>query len=69
MATMRNGVRLEEVLEDLSYPADKWQVIACVEVYEVDLPTRRELYGLPVRTYESAADVLSTLRPPSRHSR
>lgn len=43
-------------------PAVCWEVITCAEIWGVDLATRRTLYGLPVRTFESVremADLLS----------
>ncbi|MFL6141455.1 MAG: DUF2795 domain-containing protein [Labedaea sp.] len=48
---------LREVLADLSYPADKWQIVTCADVYGFDSAVRRSLYALPVRRYRSAAEV------------
>jgi hypothetical protein len=61
-----NGVKgLSEILGELSYPAQKWQITACAEIYGagagIDDHIRRELYGLPVRTYESADDIVNAL--------
>ena len=49
------------VLDKLSYPAQKWQITTCAEQQGTDVHTRRALYELPVRHYESAADVVSAL--------
>lgn len=53
---------LSEVLSDLSYPAEKWEITTCAELYGADINTRRELYRLPARPYRSAADIAETLR-------
>ena len=52
---------LEEILGDLRYPVEKWQITSCAEIYGADVRTRRELYGLPARTYKDATDVLTAL--------
>ncbi|HET9138333.1 DUF2795 domain-containing protein [Actinophytocola sp.] len=57
---------LRAVLEDLSYPADKWQIIACTGVYGFDSTTRRTLYRLPARRYRSPDDVAEALGPAGR---
>ncbi|HEY7594795.1 MAG TPA: DUF2795 domain-containing protein [Actinophytocola sp.] len=49
------------MLDGLSYPAQKWQITTCAELYGADVRTRRALYRLPTRVYESAADVSSAL--------
>lgn len=54
---------LRAVLEDLSYPTDKWQIIVCTGVYGFDSATRRTLYRLPARRYRSPEDVADTLDP------
>jgi uncharacterized protein DUF2795 len=52
---------LSEILGDLSYPAEKWQITTCAEIYGVDIHTRRMLYELPTRAYRSAADIAAAL--------
>lgn len=52
---------LREVLADLHYPAEKWEIITCAEIWGVDLDTRRKLYGLPVRRFESVREVADSL--------
>lgn len=52
---------LTEVLGDVTYPAEKWQIITCAEIYGADVHTRRELYKLPPRRYESVADIAEEL--------
>lgn len=54
---------LREVLNDLSYPADKCQIVTCAEVYGFDAATRRTLHALPVRHYRDAAEVVAVLAP------
>jgi hypothetical protein len=61
MDTLDDTPRLLEILGDLTYPAEKWQVTACADIYGVDMRTRRALYGLPARTYRDADDVAATL--------
>jgi hypothetical protein len=61
MDTMADKPRLSEILGDLTYPAEKWQVTACADIYGVDMSTRRALYRLPARTYRDAEDVATTL--------
>lgn len=53
--------RLSEILVDLTYPAEKWQVTGCADVYGVDMRTRRALYRLPARSYQDAEDVTAAL--------
>lgn len=52
---------LREVLAAVSYPADKWAITACADIFGVDVATQRRLYGLPVRTYRSETDAAEEL--------
>lgn len=52
---------LQEILRDLTYPAEKWQITSCADIYGVDIRTRRALYALPARVYESSADITALL--------
>jgi hypothetical protein len=52
---------LEQFLDALSYPTQKWQITTCADFDGVDVATRRALYDLPVRVYESAEDVVAAL--------
>jgi hypothetical protein len=61
MDTMDDTPRLSQILGDLTYPAEKWQVTACADIYGVDMRTRRALYRLPARTYHDARDVAAAL--------
>jgi hypothetical protein len=56
---------LPKVLGDVTYPAEKWQIITCAEIYGADVHTRRELYKLPPRVYQSVADIADTLGQPA----
>jgi hypothetical protein len=61
METVNEPGRLAEVLADLNFPAEKWEVIACAEIWGVDLDMRRKLYDLPVRTFQSTGEVADSL--------
>ena len=61
MEPMVEPARLAKVLADLNYPAEKWEVITCAEIWGVDVETRRRLYGLPVQTFESVREVAESL--------
>jgi uncharacterized protein DUF2795 len=61
MMPITEPAELREVLADLHYPAEKWEVIACAEIWGVDLDTRRMLYRLPVRTFDSVREVADAL--------
>lgn len=61
MTQTLNPTTLNEVLADLHYPAQKWEVITCAEIWGVDVETRRKLYALPVRTFESVREVADFL--------
>jgi hypothetical protein len=61
MDLMNEPARLAEILADLQFPAEKWEVITCAEIWGVDLETRRRLYGLPVQTFESEREVVEAL--------
>ncbi|MGB3441092.1 MAG: DUF2795 domain-containing protein [Actinophytocola sp.] len=52
---------LRQILQDLTYPAEKWQITTCAEIYGGDVRTRRALYALPARVYSSPADVANAL--------
>lgn len=61
MDTMNEAPSLSKVLQDLTYPAEKWQITTCAEIYGADVRTRRKLYGLPARTYQTAAEISDIL--------
>jgi hypothetical protein len=52
---------LPDILNELSYPAEKWQITTCAEIYGADVNARRQLYRLPARSYESVDHVLDAL--------
>jgi hypothetical protein len=52
---------LEDLLADLTFPAEKWEVTACADVRGASAATRRRLYDLPCRTFDSPEDVVSAL--------
>ncbi|MFC4852021.1 hypothetical protein [Actinophytocola glycyrrhizae] len=52
---------LEDTLADLTFPAEKWEVTNCADIRGVPVATRRRLYDLPCRTFESAEDVAAAL--------
>jgi hypothetical protein len=61
MDTEEEGPRLTEILGDLTYPAEKWRITACADIYGVDTRTRRALYALPARAYENEEEVMAAL--------
>lgn len=68
MDTVDDEPRLSEILGDLTYPAEKWQVTSCADIYGVDTRIRRALYRLPARAYRDAKDVTATLNETADHS-
>jgi uncharacterized protein DUF2795 len=61
--------RLRHVLAGLSFPAQRWQVIAEAEHYGADGRTRQELRELPDARYESFAALLWALERAQARSR
>ena len=53
--------RLRYVLAGLSFPAQRWQVIAEAEHYGADARTRSELRALPEARFETFAALLWAL--------
>ncbi len=62
MDTMGETTSLTKVLGELTFPAEKWEITTCAEIYGADLSTRRRLYDLPVRTYRDRTDIAAALR-------
>lgn len=61
--------RLRPVLAGLSFPAQRWQVIAEAEHYGADARTRQELHVLPDARFESYASLLWALERAAARSR
>lgn len=61
MDTREDTPKVAEILSDVAFPAEKWQITTCADVYGADVGLRRKLYSLPARSYESPADVTSTM--------
>jgi hypothetical protein len=59
--TTEGAPSLSQILSDLTYPAEKWQITTCAEIYGADIRTRRELYKLPARAYRSAMEIAETM--------
>ena len=55
--------RLHDVLQDLCFPAQRWQILAEADMYGVDTEMRTQLYALPARLYENCADIASAMKP------
>jgi hypothetical protein len=66
MEGMMESGNLTEILAELDYPAQKWDIISCAEIWGVDVETRRRLYDLPVRTFENVREVADSLPEPVR---
>ncbi|MET9229984.1 DUF2795 domain-containing protein [Lentzea sp. NPDC003310] len=52
---------LRQVLDELSYPADKVRIVTCAEVHDLGTDVRRRLHGLPHRHYSSPTEVVEAL--------
>jgi hypothetical protein len=73
--------RIRQVLDGLSFPAARWEVLAQADHYGADSVSRAQLSMLPVGTYRGLAEVLAalglvvpnrrfrTVRPPAAVSR
>jgi hypothetical protein len=61
MDTTSEAPDVAEILADVAYPAEKWQITSCADLYGADVRVRRQLYDLPPRTYTSSDDVLEAL--------
>jgi hypothetical protein len=53
--------RLRYVLAGLSFPVNRWELIAFAEHYGADATTLRELHMLPQRRYWSLPDVIGAI--------
>jgi len=53
--------RLSQVLADLRFPAEKWEIITCAELYGADAGTYRLLWQLPIQQYRDTNDIARTL--------
>jgi hypothetical protein len=62
MTTMNES--LEDMLADLTFPVEKWEVTTCADVRGASAETRRRLYDLPCRTFDSPEDVAAALAAP-----
>ncbi|WP_330276075.1 DUF2795 domain-containing protein [Lentzea sp. NBC_00516] len=63
MLVESNEAELREVLNGLTYPADKVHVVSCAGVHDFETPVRRRLHELPERTYASSDEVMAALSP------
>lgn len=52
-----DAIGIREVLDDLRFPARRWQVIAQAQYYGAPRACTRELEGLPTRRYKSMREV------------
>jgi hypothetical protein len=59
-------LRVAAVLEQLRFPAVRWQIIAEADHYGADWRTRTELERLPAGNYLDVAAVVSMIRASSR---
>jgi hypothetical protein len=62
------GVRLEQVLFGLRFPAQRWQIITHADLYGVDAFTRHLLHRLPRGMYQNCADVVAAITVTSRRT-
>lgn len=52
---------VQQVLQDLTYPAEKWQIVTQAELYGADVTMREELHELPMREYGNMAEIAEAL--------
>lgn len=54
---------LRFVLDGLTFPAERWEIVAAADFYGADVHTSRRLRGLPLRNrpYRDLQDVLRAL--------
>jgi Protein of unknown function (DUF2795) len=52
---------VRQVLQGLTYPAEKWQIVTQAELYGADAEIRGQLYGLPMREYRDLGEVAEAL--------
>jgi hypothetical protein len=57
----RHERALLQVLQGLTYPAEKWQIVTQAEIYGADGETRGKLYRLPMREYATPAEITAAL--------
>lgn len=57
---------LRFVLDGLSFPAERWEIVAAADFYGADVHTSRRLRALPLRDrpYRDLPDVLHALETP-----
>jgi hypothetical protein len=53
--------RLRYVLDGLSFPVDRWELVARAEHYGADATTLHELRALSERRYGSLTDVINAI--------
>ena len=53
--------RLRYVLDWLSFPVDRWELVARAEHYGADATTLRELWSLAEGRYGSLTDVINAI--------
>ncbi|MFD4668510.1 hypothetical protein ACFWNN_02185 [Lentzea sp. NPDC058450] len=52
---------LRQLLDELTYPADKVSVVTCIEIRGLSTDIRRRLHHLPHRRYSSSSEVAAAL--------
>jgi hypothetical protein len=53
--------RLRYVLDGLTFPVDRWELIARAEHYGADAATLHDLQALPSQRYGSLTDVITAI--------
>ena len=53
--------RLRYVLDGLSFPVDRWELVALAERYGADATTLHELRALSEQRYRSLTDVINAI--------
>lgn len=66
---MTDADRIEHVLADQRFPAERWELITAAEHCGADGRTVRALHALPAARFRDLADVLRALaRQKARHT-
>jgi hypothetical protein len=56
----------DQVLNGLTYPAEKWQIVTTAEIYGADVATTASLHELPMREYANIEEIAAELPDGSR---
>jgi hypothetical protein len=52
---------IRDILHELRFPAEKWQIVTYADDYGLDAASCEELWALPLRHYRDPAEVANML--------